>query len=152
MTTNFITFSYFISISIHSRHIACHVRYAPHLPILPHMAWVDPRNWFTDTFPRVSCVWKSRRSEGESNPGLMRESSESYKLPQRHTATKGNKSNMKICQHVDIQLWITTMLIERVIPQWQDSLPQGPIEYLPPSPSIPLHEKFPTISASCQHF
>ena len=72
------TFPYFISISIHSRHIDCDVRYAPHLPIFPHMTWVDPRNWLTDSFPRVSCVWKSRRSEGESNPSLMRESSESY--------------------------------------------------------------------------
>ena len=27
--------------------------YAPHLPNFPHMALVDPRNWFSDTFPRV---------------------------------------------------------------------------------------------------
>ena len=24
-----------------------------HLPIFPHKAWVDPRSWFSDTFPSV---------------------------------------------------------------------------------------------------
>ena len=42
--------------SIPFQAFACDVRYAPHLPIFSHMTWVDPRNWFTDTFPRVSCV------------------------------------------------------------------------------------------------
>ena len=28
-------------------------RWSCHLPIFPHKAWVDPRNWFSNTFPRM---------------------------------------------------------------------------------------------------